>query len=236
MAVCITHDSFGRIGSKTGQFIRYRLASRFGYSPAAVTGWFPRSITPFVVTEDGEVYTLRESTRDELRQLKSRTNATSGTLRFVYDKGDTGLYAVTRSFEKGTFWVGDVDAATRLAIIEEGKDFVRDFTAPDSALLSRKNINGRMKEFRFAEEIIRGEIDVTHPIYSGYAINALALTSLITMLISAPSLPGFAVRTARRFRRPAWACRGCGYDLRGTPENAPCPECGAERSPGAASR
>ncbi|MEM0983677.1 MAG: hypothetical protein AAGI17_07000 [Planctomycetota bacterium] len=66
-------------------------------------------------------------------------------------------------------------------------------------------------------------------LYSGYAINALALTSLISMLISAPSLPGFAVRTARRFRRPAWACGGCGYDLRGTPENAPCPECGAER-------
>jgi len=28
--------------------------------------------------------------------------------------------------------------------------------------------------------------------------------------------------------KPAWACRKCGYDLRGTPQGSPCPECGRE--------
>ena len=32
-----------------------------------------------------------------------------------------------------------------------------------------------------------------------------------------------------RFRRPAWECKRCRYDLRGIPEDAPCPECGRER-------
>lgn len=33
----------------------------------------------------------------------------------------------------------------------------------------------------------------------------------------------------RRRIRPEWACQACGYDLRGTPGGAVCPECGSVR-------
>ena len=45
----------------------------------------------------------------------------------------------------------------------------------------------------------------------------------------APSPPGpfFLVRSiVRRRRKPAGLCIECGYDLRATPPDAPCPECG----------
>lgn len=40
---------------------------------------------------------------------------------------------------------------------------------------------------------------------------------------------GFAVEAWSKItnrRRPSWACPHCGYDRRGLPPGAPCPECG----------
>ncbi len=44
------------------------------------------------------------------------------------------------------------------------------------------------------------------------------------------------VMYARRIRRGSEACSACGYDLRSTPTNAPCPECGHTDSVSSAPR
>ncbi len=45
------------------------------------------------------------------------------------------------------------------------------------------------------------------------------------LLIVAGVLAEAWSRFAHR-RTPPWACRRCGYDRRGLPPGAPCPECG----------
>lgn len=52
----------------------------------------------------------------------------------------------------------------------------------------------------------------------------------VALLMSAWYGLALGVAGVRRLvRRPAHACRRCRYDLRGLPEGAPCPECGAAR-------
>ncbi|MCX5660512.1 MAG: hypothetical protein NTW19_12425, partial [Planctomycetota bacterium] len=52
----------------------------------------------------------------------------------------------------------------------------------------------------------------------------LTLVSLLPI-----SLPWFLVWRKRRLIRPG-CCAACGYDLRGSPADGDCPECGAVRT------
>lgn len=66
-----------------------------------------------------------------------------------------------------------------------------------------------------------------HILPAGFALDALAFTPvwyLALHLLRAPV--AFIIN---RFRRPPWECRRCRYDLRGLPEDSPCPECGQEQ-------
>ncbi len=55
------------------------------------------------------------------------------------------------------------------------------------------------------------------------------------------ALPAAGFSAWKRFRREAWQCRACRYDLRGLAPGTPCPECGrparpiARAAPGGAS-
>lgn len=53
---------------------------------------------------------------------------------------------------------------------------------------------------------------------------ALALTAFLAGLLLSAGL--LAASRLGRAPRPHYACRGCGYDRRGLPPQAPCPECG----------
>jgi hypothetical protein len=54
----------------------------------------------------------------------------------------------------------------------------------------------------------------------------LATTAGISLALAAWTY-AIAWMYHRWFRpRPAWQCRGCGYDLRGLAQSTPCPECG----------
>ena len=62
------------------------------------------------------------------------------------------------------------------------------------------------------------------PIPLGLLINAAAWSAPICLLL-------LLTRESRRaMRRRLGLCSHCGYDLRATPENAPCPECGQIRA------
>lgn len=63
------------------------------------------------------------------------------------------------------------------------------------------------------------------PIWIGALANTLAYAAVWLPLLSAPS---WLLRTARRRRG---LCPRCSYDLRSTPHNSPCPECGTPRPP-----
>lgn len=63
---------------------------------------------------------------------------------------------------------------------------------------------------------------------AGFALDTLAFTPAWYLALHLLRAPVAAV--IRHFRRPPWECRGCRYDLRGLPEDAPCPECGRERT------
>ncbi len=65
------------------------------------------------------------------------------------------------------------------------------------------------------------KVIVWRPRPLGFLLNS-TLWAACLMLLAVP-----AVRIARRLR-PAWKCPTCGYDRRGLPAGAPCPECGAE--------
>lgn len=61
----------------------------------------------------------------------------------------------------------------------------------------------------------------------GFAVNTLLVTPVwfgVLHVFRAPVAWVF-----NRFKVPPWACRKCRYDLRGLPEDAPCPECGRSR-------
>lgn len=63
----------------------------------------------------------------------------------------------------------------------------------------------------------------------GFIIDTLAFTPIWYLALHLLRAPVAAI--INHFRRPPWACRRCRYDLRGIPDDAPCPECGLERPP-----
>jgi hypothetical protein len=66
------------------------------------------------------------------------------------------------------------------------------------------------------------------PVWTGLVVDTAVWGSLFYLAMV------FAAWARRTRRSKAGRCAGCGYDLRGTPEGSPCPECGAHRSgPGA---
>lgn len=67
--------------------------------------------------------------------------------------------------------------------------------------------------------------DVFHRtiLWSGHLHNAASLASFLLFAISAPLS---ARRAWRALRTPPNHCPHCRYDLRATPPDAPCPECG----------
>jgi hypothetical protein len=70
----------------------------------------------------------------------------------------------------------------------------------------------------------RTHLDVPYrPLWPGFAINTMFYAAILWLLFAAP----FAVRRRRRIKRGL--CVACGYDLKGLPTAAQCPECGAER-------
>jgi hypothetical protein len=66
-----------------------------------------------------------------------------------------------------------------------------------------------------------------HILPLGFTVDSLLATPIWWLILHAIRKPISAV--FRYFRRPAWECRSCRYDLRGIPDDAPCPECGRER-------
>jgi hypothetical protein len=48
--------------------------------------------------------------------------------------------------------------------------------------------------------------------------------------LAAPGVPLWTVHIRRRLRKRAGKCPMCAYDLKGLPEAAACPECGAPQS------
>jgi hypothetical protein len=63
----------------------------------------------------------------------------------------------------------------------------------------------------------------------GFTVNMLLATPVwfgVLHLMRAP-----VAWVIGRFRAPPWACPKCRYDLRGLPEDVPCPECGRAREP-----
>jgi len=61
-------------------------------------------------------------------------------------------------------------------------------------------------------------------------LGGFGLSIPLWMVVLVPLVPG-AVRLLRRALRPKGLCRACGYDLRGTDADSPCPECGDNRAP-----
>jgi hypothetical protein len=59
------------------------------------------------------------------------------------------------------------------------------------------------------------------PIWAGLVMNTLVYGSVWMGVM-------WIVEWSRRRRRPNGACRNCGYDIKGLPEGAVCPECGAK--------
>src|SRR5262245_10478039 len=61
------------------------------------------------------------------------------------------------------------------------------------------------------------------PIWSGLALNTVFFAALwFALLAGIPAL-------RRALRRRRGLCARCGYDLRATPANTPCPECGTAK-------
>ncbi len=61
----------------------------------------------------------------------------------------------------------------------------------------------------------------------GFALDTLAFTPVWYLALHLLRAPVAAVMN--RIRRAPWQCRQCRYDLRGLPEDAPCPECGRKQ-------
>lgn len=61
----------------------------------------------------------------------------------------------------------------------------------------------------------------------GFTVDTLFYTPVWLAIIHLIRLPIAAI--GRHFRIPEYACRACRYDLRGLPDDAPCPECGRSR-------
>jgi hypothetical protein len=64
-------------------------------------------------------------------------------------------------------------------------------------------------------------------------INVVPLWAIM-LVTGVPAL--LLLSAARRLRRRPGHCHGCGYDRRGLPWDAPCPECGAPQTRPAQSR
>ena len=61
----------------------------------------------------------------------------------------------------------------------------------------------------------------------GASVDSLLYAAAWWVILHVMRRPVAAV--INHFHVPPYACRGCRYDLRGLPEDAPCPECGRAR-------
>lgn len=61
----------------------------------------------------------------------------------------------------------------------------------------------------------------------GFTVNMLLVTPLWYGVLHVLRAP--VAMLINHFKVPPWACKRCRYDLRGLPDDAPCPECGRAR-------
>lgn len=101
------------------------------------------------------------------------------------------------------------------------------FGRPNMNLGTNLSVNGQRVTYHF--DWYSGPLDVSLGIHPIRLTAGNVQVSLFALALVA-AIPAAVHLIRRRFRVEHWQCRTCRYDLRNTPPDHPCPECGTART------
>lgn len=104
-----------------------------------------------------------------------------------------------------------------------------DAGAADAARIAIAGVLDRRGQIGLANHVREGDIDRTTIVWWGIAHDVAAGGSLMLLLLGLPGAIAYIRTRARDNALARERCPGCGYDLRGVPDDdgRVCPECGA---------